>query len=73
MMHRPHICNVRRPLLAVAGLNDCGWDVYFTLEGAWMEHRESGVIVSFKRIGGRFEFGAKVTGAPSGGTGPHLA
>ena len=59
-------CAVRRPLLAVADLNDQGWDVHFMAKtGAWAEH-PSGGVVSFQRIGGRFEFEAAVLGDGSG-------
>ena len=67
LKHRPHICNVRRPLLAVSNLNDNGWDVFFTLEGAWMENRKTNQIVSYVRLGGRFELIGEVVQL-SGGT-----
>ena len=74
LTHRPHICNVRRPLLAVSNLNDNGWGVMSTLEGGWMEHRATETIISFNRVGGRFEIRAKVSDLHAmGGHGPPLA
>ena len=44
-------------------MNDNGWDVHFmSMEGAWMEHRESGHIASFERVGNRFELVMEVVG-----------
>ena len=61
--HTPNICQIRKPLLAVSGLNDQGWDVHFTLEeGAWMEHRQTSTFINFKRTGGRFELFAEAKG-----------
>ena len=70
---RVRSCAVRRPLLAVADLNDRGWDVHFMAKhGAWAEH-PSGDVVSFQRVGGRFEFEAAVMGDGSSGNGPGRA
>ena len=61
--HTPNICQIRKPLLAVSGLNDKGWDVHFmSKEGAWMEHRQTSTFINFKRTGGRFELFAEVKG-----------
>ena len=70
---RVRSCAVRRPLLAVADLNDRGWDVHFMAKhGAWAEH-PSGEVVSFQRVGGRFEFEAAVMGDGSSGNDPGQA
>ena len=63
---RVRACAVRRPLLAVADLNDQGWHVHcMAKNGAWAAH-SSGEVVSFQRVGGRFEFEASVLGDGSG-------
>ena len=50
--HTPNICQIRKPLLAVSGLNDKGWGVHFmSKEGAWMEHRQTSTFINFKRTG----------------------
>ncbi len=61
--HMPNICHIRKPLLAVSGMNDQGWDVHFmSREGAWMEHRQTSTFINLKRTGGRFELSAEVKG-----------
>ena len=61
--HTPNICQIRKPLLAVSGLNDKGWDVHFmSKEGARMGHRQTSTFINFKRTGGRFELFAEVKG-----------
>ena len=58
---------MRKPLLAVADLNDRGWDVHFmSKKGAWAQHTETDDVVTFQRVGGRFEFEAEVLGDGSG-------
>ena len=56
-----HVAPVRKPLLAVADLNDKGHDVHFMADGrAWAEHKTSGAITKFRRVGGRYEFEAEI-------------
>jgi len=60
---RVRSCNVRKPLLSVADLNDRGWDVHFMARtGAWAQHADEDEVVTFQRVGGRFEFAAEVLG-----------
>lgn len=66
MDHRPTICEVRRPLMSVAALNDNGWDVHFMNKtGSWAEHVKTGTFLNFRRRGGRFELDVEVEGAAS--------
>ena len=63
---KPHIAQVRKPLLAVCDLNDKGHDVHFMCDGrAWAEHRATGEVTQFERVGGRYEIVAEVV-RPSG-------
>ena len=61
MSHRPTICEVRRPLMSVAALNDNGWDVHFMAKnGSWAEHVQSETFLNFIRRGGRFELDVEI-------------
>ena len=67
---KANIAPIRKPLLAVADLNDKGHDVFFMAGRrgqpgrAYAEHVESGEVTPFIRRGGRFELDAVVLDRP---------
>ena len=66
-----HFCDVRKPLLSVAEMNDRGLDVHFYADeskGAFCEHPSSGARVSIERVNNVFEIAASVS-PWSGGSG----
>ena len=66
-----HVCNVHKPLLSVAEMNDMGLDVHFYADkrkGAYAEHLMTGTRVNIERVNNVFEIEATVT-PWSGGTG----
>ncbi|CAK0909302.1 unnamed protein product, partial [Prorocentrum cordatum] len=58
-----HVCDVRKPLLSMAEMNDRGLDVHFYADrskGAFCEHSHSGSRVKIERVNDVFEIVAYV-------------
>ena len=71
MNMKVHVCDVRKPLLSVAEMNDRGLDVHFYADkskGAFCEHPSSGARASIERVNNAFEIAASVS-PWSGGSG----
>ena len=71
MSMKVHVCDVRKPLLSVAEMNDVGLDVHFFADGrkgAYAIHPHTGKRVGIERVNNVFEIEASVS-PWSGGSG----